>query len=66
MFKAKISASVWKHTYLYMVKISRDSGDPWITSMVNLGDSYRKWLLRKENSFAQPFAILVAGYLDLN
>ena len=28
MFEAKISASVYKHPYLYVVKISRDSGDP--------------------------------------
>ena len=28
MFKVKISGSVWKHLYLYLVKISRDSGDP--------------------------------------
>ena len=42
MFKAKISTSVQKHPYLYVVKISRDSGDPCITSVVNLGDSYRK------------------------
>ena len=42
MFKSKFLAGVQKHPYLYVVKISRDSGDPWITSMVNLGDSYRK------------------------
>ena len=28
MFKAKILASVLKHPYLYVVKISRDSEDP--------------------------------------